>query len=535
MSVQRSSSYVTGRVATRLRNGRNDVATGGGVVVGVTGEGGNGGVKSHNQLTGIYHQDDYIDDNEQGVHLTGALAKLVATITRQRMAEWDKTPIGSKNIGVTDSDLGFVIATLDDYISKTKDDQAEGLIKFLKGAHFGEYVNSMIAGKGAGIDQNGNAQFESVEVRGYMKVMELIINRLSAIQSDYVFADSGNCTAVEDLGQNTYRLTMRKSYDFDFTSLKEDDIVYSIVNNLLTSGEYYTVWMRVLNVNINANTLTVVLFPASECPTGRNFPPIENINIARRGNVSDKTRQSCFYLSSSEGAIVFLDGVTKPILEDHNYQMILGKPKHLKIFDNLPINFDHTYLYVRGLMYQDSFHVRHTGVPVRTEVNRGEWSAQVAASEDPYRYTSTEVHLCWHHGCKWSCYTDKTKEEPKWNATGWVMVEGNNNLSISFVSSAGYAFVHGLVDTNVTPICWLGYIDISDDILPADWEWARDSGLPVEDANWNIAHVTNGRVLRLTNDDMPSNWSVTNKVKFTCSAYVRDGNDVYKVTNTIIA
>lgn len=34
MSVQRSSNYVTGRVATRLRNGRNDVATGGGVVVG---------------------------------------------------------------------------------------------------------------------------------------------------------------------------------------------------------------------------------------------------------------------------------------------------------------------------------------------------------------------------------------------------------------------------------------------------------------------------------------------------------------------
>lgn len=503
------------------------------------GSGGSGEVTiptlSHNDLTNIKDaQDALLADDDRGVHLTGELAKLIATITQARMTEWDKAPIGSKNISVTDSDLGFVIATLDDYISKTKDDQTEGLIKFLKGAHFGEYVNSMIAGKGAGIDAAGNAQFESIEVRGYMKVMELIINRLSAQESDYVFAESGNVTEVEDLGQNTYRLTMRKSYDFDFTSLKEDDIVYSIVNNLLTSGEYYTVWMRVLNVNINANTLTVVLFPPEECPTGRNFPPIENINVARRGNVTDKTRQSCFYLSSSEGAIVFLDGVTKPILEDYNYQMILGKPKHLQIFDNLPINFDHTYLYVRGLIFQDSFHVRHNGVPVRTEVNRGEWSAE-AAKNDPYRYTDTEVHLCWHHGCKWSCYGDKTLEEPKWNATSWVMIEGNSNLSLNFISSDGYAFVQGRVDTTVTPICWLGYIDISDDVFPADWAWTRDSGLPVEDANWNAMHAKNGRVLHLTNDDMPSNWNTRNKVKFTCAAYVRDGEDVYKVTNTIIA
>lgn len=414
-------------------------------------------------------------------------------------------------------------------------DTAEGLIKFMQGAHYGEYINSMAAGKGAGIDANGNAQFESVEVRGYMKVMELIINRLSAIESDYVFTDSGNCLAVEDLGERTYRLTMRKDYDFDFTSLKEDDIVYSIVNNLLSSGEYYTVWMRVLSVNINANTLTVVLFPDVECPTGKNFPPIPSINIARRGSVSDKMRQSCFYLSSSEGAIVFLDGVTKPILEEYNYQMILGKPKHLSIFDNLPINFDHTYLYVRGLIFQDSFHVRHNGVPVRSEVFRGEWSALVAASEDPYRYTTTEVHLVYHLGCKWSCYTDKTIEEPKWNATGWVMIEGNNNLSIEFVSSNGFSFVRGRVDTEVTPICKLGHIDISDDILAADWEWKRDSGLPVEDANWNIAHATNGRKLHLTNDDMPSNWSITNKVKFSCSAFVRVGSEIYKVENQIIA
>lgn len=158
-------------------------------------------------------------------------------------------------------------------ISKEHDDKAEGLITFMLGlvsndvvkaklgAEFGDFANSMIAGKGAGIDERGNAQVESLEVRSYMKVMELIINRISAVESDFNFTESGTIDKVEELEPGTYLLTIRKRWDFDFTAFQEHDVVYGSINTLLSDGGYFTSWFRVLSVNTSANTLTVADLP----------------------------------------------------------------------------------------------------------------------------------------------------------------------------------------------------------------------------------------------------------------------------------
>ncbi len=50
-----------------------------------------------------------------------------------------------------------------------------------------------------------------------------------------------------------------------------------------------------------------------------------------------------------------LDGVTKPILEENNYAIIIGKLKQLSLFDNLPINYRHSYIYCRGIAIQDLY------------------------------------------------------------------------------------------------------------------------------------------------------------------------------------
>ena len=82
------------------------------------------------------------------------------------------------------------------FLSRLVDDVAKGNLTFEKmltmlglsifksGAQFGEFVQSLYAGKGAGIDQQGNAEFESVRVRSYFEAMEFIVNRLSAIEGD---------------------------------------------------------------------------------------------------------------------------------------------------------------------------------------------------------------------------------------------------------------------------------------------------------------------------------------------------------------
>ena len=73
--------------------------------------------------------------------------------------------------------------------------------------------------------------------------------------------------------------------------------------------------------------------------------------IHRWGNATDKDRQSTWYISSTEGRIVFLTGVTKPILEDYNYASFWGKPIPLKIFEGKPINMDHPYAYFQYREY----------------------------------------------------------------------------------------------------------------------------------------------------------------------------------------
>ena len=87
---------------------------------------------------------------------------------------------------------------------------AIGLAVFKDGAHFGEFVKSLYAGKGAGIDADGNAEVESLRVRSYFECLELIINRLSAIEGDQLLTESDTIESVDDLGNNCYGLD-RKS------------------------------------------------------------------------------------------------------------------------------------------------------------------------------------------------------------------------------------------------------------------------------------------------------------------------------------
>lgn len=434
---------------------------------------------------------------------------------------------------------------VDKFISKKNDDYAEGIITFLKDIivkgpikalsklTVGEsIIDSLIAGKGI-IAEDGRIQADRMELRSSLTVLELIFNRLSAMESDYSFSESGTIESVELLEDGTYRLPLRKRWENDFTALAENDVVYGVVNNLASgTGEYYTSWLRVLNVNTVANTIIAVMYPDDEVPGGKNYPPEPLMILSHRGNPVNEDRQAYWYLSSREKCICMLDGVTKPILEENNYAIIIGKLKQLSLFDNLPINYRHSYIYCRGIAIQDLLRIDYQGTPVRSENNRGPWSAEDAVN-NPYQSTPEVFDAVYHVGCKWMCLSTGTTQEPKWNATDWAQIEGNSELTLEFSSSNGYSFFAGRVDTDITPIVYWGYNDISLDVLPGDWSWTRDSGQVTEDNAWSVAHANNGRVLHLTNEDMPSNWGATRKVKFTCTAYLRDGAGSIDIQNYI--
>lgn len=375
-------------------------------------------------------------------------------------------------------------------LSRKADDTAKGLITFLKGLvsegllkakgglEVGTFVNSMLAGMGAGVDDRGNAQVESIEVRTYMKVMELIFNRLSAVESDFVFTESGTVEKVEQTAPDTYVLTMRKRWDFDFHAFREHDVIYGSVNTLLADGSHFTSWFRPVSVNASANTLTVVTYPDTEVPAGKNFAPVKGMVINRRGNAVDKDRQSCWYISSREGCIMYLEGVTKPILEEPNYYLSLGRPKNLSLFNGLPINYDHPYLFARGAIIQDLLRVDYKGNPVYEIVDVGRWDPRPPTSRGRTRTAggtySTRRGTRAAAGAAWSGRDGRPRTPVQQPRMGLHRRRLQLHPRRDKLQRAFFRF--GQEYTQLGFVLRHGEMDISVDASQV--EWTRESGLP---------------------------------------------------------
>lgn len=429
------------------------------------------------------------------------------------------------------------------FLSRLVDDVAKGNLTFEKmltvlglsifksGAQFGEFVQSLYAGKGAGIDQLGNAEFESVRVRSYFECMELIINRLSAIEGDQLLTEADTIESVDDLGDNCYGLHLKSKWEGYFTAQYPNNVLKGIINTLATgSGVYYTSWMRVNSVNTANNYIEVTLYPGDEVPAGTNYPPCEMMKIARWGNQTDTKRQSCIYLSSTEGRIVRLTGVTKPIIDRTNYGATFGElPEFLRELD-LPIAEGQDYLYARGIVVQDIIRIDYQGKPVSEIVDRGPWSATgdyycEALNPNTGRYEISDV---WYNGCKYRCAKTGTTTAPAWNNTDWAMVEGNPDFTVDFAET-DYLFDPDKFNLTLTIIARLYNMDITADILDADVQWTRYS----EDANgvervasdnaWALKHAGAGKSIDLTVEDCDFNGYVPKVLKFIATVTLRDG------------
>ena len=429
------------------------------------------------------------------------------------------------------------------FLSRLVDDVAKGNITFEKaisvlglaifsgGAEFGQFIKSLYAGKGAGIDAAGNAEFESVRVRSYFECLELIINRLSAIEGDQLLTEADTIERVEDLGDNCYGLYLKSKWDGYFTAQYPGNVLKGIINTLATgSGVYYTSWLRVNSVNTAANYIEVTLYPGEETPAGTNYPPCEMMKIARWGNQTDVTRQSCIYLSSTEGRIARLTGVTKPIIDGTNYGASFGTlPEFLRALD-LPIIEGQDYVYARGLIVQDIIRIDYQGKPIAEVVDRGQWAAGTAyyagdLNEETGVYEISDV---WYSGCKWRCAKTGTTTAPAWNNTDWAMVEGNPEFSVDF-EDTDYIFDPDRFALTLKIVAKLYNMDVAADILDNDVVWTRYS----EDADgnervasdqaWALKRAGAGKQIALTIADCDFNGYVPKTIKFIATVTLRDG------------
>ena len=433
------------------------------------------------------------------------------------------------------------------YIRK---DQPDGT-KFL--LTIGEFIDSMIAGKGIGLFPDGRMQADRVEVRGSMTVKELLFNRWFAQEGNVVFSEAGTIERIEKLDDGTWDLYLRRRWEEDITAFAENDVSYGSINSLLSDGAYYDSWFRVLNVMQAENKLNVVLYPDDEVPGGKNYEPAVGMTITRRGNPVNEERQGFWYISSYEFCICYLDGVTKPILEESNYGIIIGRLKRLELFTNLPINYLHSYVYCRGIVVQDILRVDYKGVIPQQANDRGEWSTEVAASDEPYQAAhvvdtgSGQVNLydaVWHYGCKWMCLVTGTTDEPRYGCVGWAMIEGNPAFTIEIDSSNGWYFDYEAISvtdeagqpvvfTTLQVVGTLYNQDVTADILDADVSWTRDTGDVAEDNAWAVKRADAGKQLTLTLDDLGTNYQSRTSCKFKAAALLRDGKQVEIAENYV--
>lgn len=368
-------------------------------------------------------------------------------------------------------------------------------------------------------------------------------------------------------------------------------------------NKYYTSWMRVIgthntNINLGVNQIQVVLYSDDYyddghqgdpehlhhfTPAGKNFEPCELMTIARWGCVdySDPEdpdyetikasiirRQRMFMISTTDGRVVKYTGVDSPILKNGNYGVTIGElPEFVKNYPDVRAILDqvgeHTdWLYAQGIVVGNYIKVDREGLPVPVTVFCGEWvdGSQVTNptpgqgiyfyneyNEDTQQY---EIHEVRHNGGRWQCLQHQpvvsggvaTYYEPKWNSPYWRLVDGNDNLTIEFVSSKGYSFRRGAVDTIITPHVFYGNVDITDEIAAEYFTWTRyeqrNEDLPnpytKADEAWNSAHEQQ-KTLHLTNNDMPNTWSTQNKIIFTCTVVINDGKTTRIVDNQIVS
>lgn len=449
------------------------------------------------------------------------------------------------------------------YLSKLNDDTAKGTItwekvqkflqgltaedlsQFKKGATFGEFIQGMLFGTGGRIDELGNAEFESITSRSSIIAKELIVNRQTAMESNFVFTESGMVESVVEIPAATedrnvtYDLKLQKRWDNDFTAFKENDVILASINTLTENGKYYDMWLRVLSLNTVTNTITVVCYPDNECPSKKNYPPCELARLIRWGNAVDEDRQSCWYISSSEGLLVWLDHVTKPIIDKTNYSLAMGKlPDALSfLFQDFPTaNKRDGAFYAKWMMAASFQQIDYQGNPIYTTRDRGVWSLAVAQGDNPYRNGDRTIDTVYYLGCKWQCLEDKTTKPPTYSSTAWAFVEGNPYFTLEMLSSKLWNFrLNDLMATNAdgswkvfTTLSVVGRLynqDVTDSMV--NIVWTRDSGDPTADNKWAFSHANCGLSVDLTYEDLGGSAFKVGSVTFRCNAEIKDGETMY--------
>jgi len=293
------------------------------------------------------------------------------------------------------------------------------------------FADGLNTGAGARIDAMGNAEFQSMAVRGFFRAAEYQINRIALSEGDVFHTENGLVKSAEQQPDGRWKVVLQERFQGDVTGFRAGDVLRGAYNSVGTSGgaaEIRTSWLRVEAVDAKAGTLTASLYADNQTPEGRNAPPIALMRLARWGNTTDPERQSHIVESATEGRIVRRVKVSAPIVDGTQSDgFVVGKlPAWLREHFGAAVAGASDYVFARGIITQNILRYTPAGRPLAERVDRGLWSASARYfyEEQNPETGAFEISRVWHDGALYELARGGNgNTAPAANSTHWTLIQ----------------------------------------------------------------------------------------------------------------
>ena len=293
------------------------------------------------------------------------------------------------------------------------------------------YSDGLNTGAGARIDAMGNAEFQSMAVRGFFRAAEYQINRIALSEGDVFHTENGLVKSAEQQPDGRWKVVLQERFQGDVTGFRAGDVLRGAYNSVGTSGgaaEIRTSWLRVEAVDAKAGTLTASLYADNQTPEGRNAPPVSLMRLARWGNTTDPERQSHIMESATDGRIVRRVKVSAPIVDGAQSDgFVVGKlPAWLREHFGSAVADASDYVFARGIITQNILRYTPAGRPLAERVDRGLWSASAHYfyEEQNPETGAFEISRVWHDGALYELARGGNgNTAPAANSTHWTLIQ----------------------------------------------------------------------------------------------------------------
>lgn len=329
-------------------------------------------------------------------------------------------------------------------IRKDIDDDAYGAVTFHQKPTFKEGIQSDKAikvgigasegfadGTGTYIDER-KIQVRDLEVRGSLKVTDLVASQIHSLDGEYYFSDTMKIDRVLPTSTTTCRLYFEKEYRNDFLKFVDNDLLLSVVadiNDDSTIVETDDAGNKMRNIATQSfmqilatSGDTADLLWADVSILDDTSMPTDGAYVARRGNADiESGRTSSWSLSVIDGRIVYYVDQTHTDYDknfrDNNYALVVGRLPNIAPVKNAGAEGE-IGVYAKYLLAQHITTVKWMGETQYITLDKGTWDKDEAQKgeyfykeelmDDKTIITRTKVE---HRQCVWVSKGNDTNRE----------------------------------------------------------------------------------------------------------------------------